>query len=145
MALFTNFLSVLFYSNLKYSKPKRLYISLVACHMNWPLLLLSLNRNRVAKTITHQLVCNGFLKWWFWLSDSSNGVTTTLYSCCIKNCPPLYQLSSLVALWADSSPLVMKVDTRDCNSWCSTRRVVVISQYQPEKPHLKIFPGGSRH
>ena len=61
---------------------------------------------------------------------SSNGITVRLYSSCTRICYPLYQLSSLVALWADSSPLVMKVDTRDCKSRCSSRHLTVITQWQ---------------
>ena len=77
----------------------------------------------------------------FWLSDSSNGVTTTLYSGIIVNCSPSYQLSSLVALWADSSPFVMKVDTRGCNSRCFPRRLVVISQcYGIRLDTKKVIP-----
>ena len=39
--------------------------------------------------------------------NRSNGITTRLYSGITGFCSPSYQLSSLVALWADSSPLVM--------------------------------------
>ena len=75
----------------------------------------------------------------FWLSDSSNGVTTTLYSGIIKNCIPSYQVSSLVALWADSSPLGMKLDTRGCNSCCFPRRLVVIHTVSKIRVFRKAF------
>ena len=60
--------------------------------------------------------------------DRNNDVTTLLSFGIFRKCFPLYQLSSLVALWADSSPLVMKVDTRDCKSRCNSRHLTVITQ-----------------
>ena len=66
----------------------------------------------------------------FLLSDkSSNGI-----------CSPSYQLSSLVALWADSSPLVMTVDTRDCKYQCSSRHLTVITHYTGVLFYFEIWP-----